>query len=90
MARHRLHVVANVWCSGLDLSLASGDEGGKMHWPPASALTTRLRRIVTAYQRSYKLQQMRLQAVNKGDRRRRRNEDAVRAREVAKTERRQR
>uniref|UniRef100_W5MCL6 Chromodomain helicase DNA binding protein 7 n=1 Tax=Lepisosteus oculatus TaxID=7918 RepID=W5MCL6_LEPOC len=68
-------------------------EYGKLYWPTASALTTRLRRLITAYQRSYKREQMRQEALNKTDRRRRRPREEVRAleaeREAIITERRQ-
>uniref|UniRef100_A0A8B9F734 Chromodomain helicase DNA binding protein 7 n=1 Tax=Amazona collaria TaxID=241587 RepID=A0A8B9F734_9PSIT len=37
----------------------SGSELGQLYWPNTSTLTTRLRRLITAYQRSYKRQQMR-------------------------------
>ncbi|PIO22612.1 hypothetical protein AB205_0185820, partial [Aquarana catesbeiana] len=66
---------------------------GKLYWPHTSALTTRLRRLITAYQRSYKRQQMRQEAQLKTDRRRRRPREEVRAleaeREAIITERRQ-
>uniref|UniRef100_A0A4W3JRE1 Chromodomain helicase DNA binding protein 7 n=1 Tax=Callorhinchus milii TaxID=7868 RepID=A0A4W3JRE1_CALMI len=57
-------------------------ESDKLYWPNTSALTTRLRRLITAYQRSYKREQMKLEAQNKSDRRRRRPRDEVRAREA--------
>uniref|UniRef100_A0A8C9FAB1 Chromodomain helicase DNA binding protein 7 n=1 Tax=Pavo cristatus TaxID=9049 RepID=A0A8C9FAB1_PAVCR len=49
---------------GTDM-LADGGDGesnselGQLYWPNTSTLTTRLRRLITAYQRSYKRQQMR-------------------------------
>ncbi|XP_072897973.1 chromodomain-helicase-DNA-binding protein 7 isoform X2 [Hemitrygon akajei] len=58
------------------------DESDKLYWPSTSVLTTRLRRLITAYQRSYKREQMKLEALNKSDRRRRRPRDEVRAREA--------
>ncbi|XP_051785343.1 chromodomain-helicase-DNA-binding protein 7 isoform X2 [Erpetoichthys calabaricus] len=68
-------------------------ELGKLYWPNASSLTTRLRRLITAYQRSYKREQMRQEAMTKTDRRRRRPREEVRAmeaeREAIITERRQ-
>ncbi|MGH0129219.1 UNVERIFIED_CONTAM: hypothetical protein FKN15_069725 [Acipenser sinensis] len=68
-------------------------EFGKLYWPSASALTTRLRRLITAYQRCYKREQMRQEAMTKTDRRRRRPREEVRAleaeREAIITERRQ-
>ncbi|KAG8570771.1 hypothetical protein GDO81_011410 [Engystomops pustulosus] len=70
-----------------------GSAEGKLYWPHTSALTTRLRRLITAYQRSYKRQQMRQEAQMKTDRRRRRPREEVRAleaeREAIITERRQ-
>ncbi|XP_029110966.1 chromodomain-helicase-DNA-binding protein 7 isoform X2 [Scleropages formosus] len=66
---------------------------GTLYWPGSSALTTRLRRLITAYQRSYKREQMRQEALTKTDRRRRRPREEVRAmvaeREAIITERRQ-
>ncbi|KAG8442016.1 hypothetical protein GDO86_010983 [Hymenochirus boettgeri] len=68
-------------------------ELGKLYWPNTSALTTRLRRLITAYQRSYKRQQMRQDSQMKIDRRRRRPREEVRAleaeREAIITEKRQ-
>uniref|UniRef100_A0A8C2TH86 Chromodomain helicase DNA binding protein 7 n=1 Tax=Coturnix japonica TaxID=93934 RepID=A0A8C2TH86_COTJA len=66
---------------------------GQLYWPNTSTLTTRLRRLITAYQRSYKRQQMRQEALMKTDRRRRRPREEVRAleaeREAIITEKRQ-
>uniref|UniRef100_A0A8C3IFF9 Chromodomain-helicase-DNA-binding protein 7 n=1 Tax=Chrysemys picta bellii TaxID=8478 RepID=A0A8C3IFF9_CHRPI len=68
-------------------------DGGQLYWPTTSTLTTRLRRLITAYQRSYKRQQMRQEALMKTDRRRRRPREEVRAleaeREAIITEKRQ-
>ncbi|KYO26050.1 hypothetical protein Y1Q_0003810 [Alligator mississippiensis] len=68
-------------------------ELGQLYWPNTSTLTTRLRRLITAYQRSYKRQQMRQEALMKTDRRRRRPREEVRAleaeREAIITEKRQ-
>uniref|UniRef100_A0A8B9I6Q9 Chromodomain helicase DNA binding protein 7 n=1 Tax=Anser brachyrhynchus TaxID=132585 RepID=A0A8B9I6Q9_9AVES len=65
----------------------------QLYWPNTSTLTTRLRRLITAYQRSYKRQQMRQEALMKTDRRRRRPREEVRAleaeREAIITEKRQ-
>ncbi|KAM4688567.1 chromodomain-helicase-DNA-binding protein 7 [Discoglossus pictus] len=83
---------------GLDMEarakLGEGStELGQLYWPNTSALTTRLRRLITAYQRSYKRQQMRQEAQMKTDRRRRRPREEVRAleaeREAIITEKRQ-
>ncbi|XP_069777518.1 chromodomain-helicase-DNA-binding protein 7 isoform X4 [Narcine bancroftii] len=65
-----------------DKQLDQDDESDKLYWPNTSVLTTRLRRLITAYQRSYKREQMKLEALNKSDRRRRRPRDEVRAREA--------
>uniref|UniRef100_A0A4X2L2Q5 Uncharacterized protein n=1 Tax=Vombatus ursinus TaxID=29139 RepID=A0A4X2L2Q5_VOMUR len=72
---------------GTDM-LADGGDGesnaelGQLYWPNTSTLTTRLRRLITAYQRSYKRQQMRQEALMKTDRRRRRPREEVRALEA--------
>lgn len=60
----------------------SSAEFGQLYWPNTSTLTTRLRRLITAYQRSYKRQQMRQEALMKTDRRRRRPREEVRALEA--------
>ncbi|CAH6777314.1 Chd7 [Phodopus roborovskii] len=60
----------------------SSAELGQLYWPNTSTLTTRLRRLITAYQRSYKRQQMRQEALMKTDRRRRRPREEVRALEA--------
>ncbi|XP_053252041.1 chromodomain-helicase-DNA-binding protein 7 isoform X3 [Podarcis raffonei] len=71
----------------------SNADFGQLYWPNTSTLTTRLRRLITAYQRSYKRQQMRQEALMKTDRRRRRPREEVRAleaeREAIITEKRQ-
>ncbi|XP_057590494.1 chromodomain-helicase-DNA-binding protein 7 isoform X2 [Hippopotamus amphibius kiboko] len=54
----------------------------QLYWPNTSTLTTRLRRLITAYQRSYKRQQMRQEALMRTDRRRRRPREEVRALEA--------
>ncbi|KAM8839082.1 chromodomain-helicase-DNA-binding protein 8 isoform 1-T1 [Synchiropus picturatus] len=59
-------------------------------WPSSSALTARLRRLVTAYQRSYRQEQLKIEAEAKGDRRRRRCEQATKLKEIARQERQQR
>ncbi|KAM9626527.1 chromodomain-helicase-DNA-binding protein 7 isoform 4-T5 [Trichechus inunguis] len=60
----------------------SNAELGQLYWPNTSTLTTRLRRLITAYQRSYKREQMRQEALMKTDRRRRRPREEVRALEA--------
>lgn len=47
----------------------------KLYWPAASALTARLRRLITAYQRSNRREQLRQEALNRPDGRRRRRRD---------------
>lgn len=59
-------------------------------WPSSSSLTARLRRLVTAYQRSYRQEQLKIEAEAKGDRRRRRCEQASKLKEIARQERQQR
>uniref|UniRef100_A0A673H5V5 Chromodomain-helicase-DNA-binding protein 7-like n=1 Tax=Sinocyclocheilus rhinocerous TaxID=307959 RepID=A0A673H5V5_9TELE len=47
--------------------LKPGENGkaGNLYWPPASALTARLRRLITAYQRTHKREQLRQEAMTK-------------------------
>ncbi|XP_078063603.1 chromodomain-helicase-DNA-binding protein 8-like, partial [Mustelus asterias] len=59
------------------------------HWPTPSVLTARLRRLVTAYQRSYKQEQQKMEAAEKGDRRRRRCEAAFKLKDMARREKQQ-
>ncbi|KTG03094.1 hypothetical protein cypCar_00009698 [Cyprinus carpio] len=56
-----------------------GENGkaGSLYWPPASALTARLRRLITAYQRTHKREQLRQEAMTKSDRRRGRPRDDI-------------
>ncbi|XP_064201992.1 chromodomain-helicase-DNA-binding protein 8 isoform X2 [Anguilla rostrata] len=63
---------------------------GACDWPTASSLTARLRRLITAYQRSYRREQLKMEAAEKGDRRRRRCEQASKLKEIARQERQQR
>ncbi|XP_053293386.1 chromodomain-helicase-DNA-binding protein 8 isoform X2 [Pleuronectes platessa] len=60
------------------------------NWPSSSSLTARLRRLITAFQRSYRQEQLKIEAVAKGDRRRRRCEQASKLKEIARQERQQR
>jgi len=60
--------------SGPALGGASGSNE-RLYWPAASALTARLRRLITAYQRSNRREQLRQEAVNRPDGRRRRRRD---------------
>ncbi|XP_051555980.1 chromodomain-helicase-DNA-binding protein 8 isoform X1 [Myxocyprinus asiaticus] len=60
------------------------------YWPTSSSLTARLRRLITAYQRTYRREQLKMEAAEKGDRRRRRCEQATKLKEIARQERQQR
>ncbi|KAG8140837.1 hypothetical protein E2320_003556 [Naja naja] len=75
-----------------DISVVDGEEGqpGNLFWPPASALTARLRRLITAFQRSYKREQLKMEAAERGDRRRRRCEAAFKLKEMVRREKQQR
>ena len=50
-------------------------QAGRLYWPAASALTARLRRLVTAYQRSNRRELQRQEALSRPDGRRRRRRD---------------
>ncbi|XP_075953358.1 chromodomain-helicase-DNA-binding protein 8 isoform X1 [Anarhichas minor] len=65
-------------------------QSGACDWPSSSTLTARLRRLITAYQRSYRQEQLKIEAEAKGDRRRRRCEQASKLKEIARQERQQR
>lgn len=65
-------------------------QSGASAWPSSSTLTARLRRLITAYQRSYRQEQLKIEAEAKGDRRRRRCEQATKLKEIARQERQQR
>lgn len=69
---------------------SSLSQGGACDWPSSSLLTARLRRLITAYQRSYRQEQLKIEAEAKGDRRRRRCEQASKLKEIARQERQQR
>ncbi|XP_072833110.2 chromodomain-helicase-DNA-binding protein 8 isoform X1 [Pogona vitticeps] len=75
-----------------EISVVDGEEGqpGTLFWPPASALTARLRRLITAFQRSYKREQLKMEAAERGDRRRRRCEAAFKLKEMVRREKQQR
>ncbi|KAM6450952.1 chromodomain-helicase-DNA-binding protein 8 isoform 1-T3 [Liasis olivaceus] len=75
-----------------EISVVDGEEGqpGNLFWPPASALTARLRRLITAFQRSYKREQLKMEAAERGDRRRRRCEAAFKLKEMVRREKQQR
>ncbi|XP_037642247.1 chromodomain-helicase-DNA-binding protein 8 isoform X2 [Sebastes umbrosus] len=65
-------------------------QSGACSWPSSSTLTARMRRLITAYQRSYRQEQLKIEAEAKGDRRRRRCEQASKLKEIARQERQQR
>lgn len=65
-------------------------QSGPCQWPSSSSLTARLRKLITAYQRSYRQEQLKIEAEAKGDRRRRRCEQATKLKEIARQERQQR
>ena len=69
---------------------SSSNQSGACEWPTSSTLTARLRRLITAYQRSYRQEQLKMEAEAKGDRRRRRCEQASKLKEIARQERQQR
>ncbi|KAL4657212.1 chromodomain-helicase-DNA-binding protein 8-like isoform X1 [Arapaima gigas] len=70
--------------------VASLGQAGVCEWPTSSSLTARLRKLITAYQRSYRREQLKIEAAEKGDRRRRRCEQANKLKEIARQERQQR
>lgn len=72
------------------LSPGQPAQPGHLFWPPGSALTARLRRLITAYQRSYKQEQLKMEAAERGDRRRRRCEAACKLKEMVRREKQQR
>uniref|UniRef100_H3CR68 Chromodomain-helicase-DNA-binding protein 8 n=1 Tax=Tetraodon nigroviridis TaxID=99883 RepID=H3CR68_TETNG len=69
---------------------STSSQSGVCDWPSSSSLTARLRRLITAYQRSYRQEQLKIEAEAKGDRRRRRCEQASKLKEIARQERQQR
>ncbi|XP_012690756.2 chromodomain-helicase-DNA-binding protein 8 isoform X2 [Clupea harengus] len=69
---------------------SSSGQTGSCYWPTSSSLTARLRRLITAYQRSYRREQLKMEAAEKGDKRRRRCEQASKLKEIARQERQQR
>ena len=71
-------------------SFLSLSQSQSPNWPSSSSLTARLRRLITAFQRSYRQEQLKIEAVAKGDRRRRRCEQASKLKEIARQERQQR
>ncbi|KAM4808492.1 chromodomain-helicase-DNA-binding protein 8 [Rhinophrynus dorsalis] len=77
-----------------EISVVDGEEATPMPsgmlWPPGSSLTARLRRLITAYQRSYKREQLKMEAAERGDKRRKRCEAAFKLKEIARREKQQR
>lgn len=63
--------------NGQSMTSAGGASSSneRLYWPGASALTARLRRLITAYQRSNRREQLRQEALNRPDGRRRRRRD---------------
>uniref|UniRef100_A0A8C7VCF7 Chromodomain helicase DNA binding protein 7 n=1 Tax=Oncorhynchus mykiss TaxID=8022 RepID=A0A8C7VCF7_ONCMY len=55
-----------------ETNIAGSRGAGRLYWPAASALTARLRRLITAYQRTHKREQLRQEAMARPDGRRRR------------------
>uniref|UniRef100_A0A7N6BDE4 DNA helicase n=1 Tax=Anabas testudineus TaxID=64144 RepID=A0A7N6BDE4_ANATE len=76
--------------SGPVVTESLSSQSGACDWPSSSSLTARLRRLITAYQRSYRQEQLKIEAEAKGDRRRRRCEQASKLKEIARQERQQR
>ncbi|KAM8961534.1 chromodomain-helicase-DNA-binding protein 8 isoform 1-T1 [Pelodytes ibericus] len=77
-----------------EISVVDGEEAAPMPsgmlWPLGSVLTARLRRLVTACQRSYKREQLKMEAAERGDKRRKRCEAAFKLKEIARREKQQR
>lgn len=63
--------------NGQSVPAVGGASGSneRLYWPAASALTARLRRLITAYQRSNRREQLRQEALNRPDGRRRRRRE---------------
>ncbi|XP_043913895.1 chromodomain-helicase-DNA-binding protein 8 [Protopterus annectens] len=76
--------------SAVDRDTGQATQVAGQLWPSASALTARLRRLITAYQRSYRREQMKMEAAERGDQRRRCFETAFKLKEIAKREKQQR
>uniref|UniRef100_A0A667YNM6 Chromodomain helicase DNA binding protein 7 n=1 Tax=Myripristis murdjan TaxID=586833 RepID=A0A667YNM6_9TELE len=68
-----------------DAEVTGGGSSGtneRLYWPVASALTARLRRLITAYQRSNRREQLRQEALSRPDGRRRRRREWTRREEA--------
>ncbi|MEQ2160663.1 hypothetical protein GOODEAATRI_001787 [Goodea atripinnis] len=63
--------------NGQNVPSVGGASGSneRLYWPAASALTARLRRLITAYQRSNRREQLRQEALSRPDGRRRRRRE---------------
>lgn len=72
-----MHLAAKSGENGQGVAPTGGASGPneRLYWPAASALTARLRRLITAYQRSNRREQLRQEALNRPDGRRRRRRD---------------
>lgn len=70
-------LVAKSGENGQSVPTLDGASGSneRLYWPAASALTARLRRLITAYQRSNRREQLRQEALNRPDGRRRRRRE---------------
>lgn len=70
-------IVAKSGENGQSVPAVGGASGSneRLYWPAASALTARLRRLITAYQRSNRREQLRQEALNRPDGRRRRRRE---------------
>lgn len=60
---------------GMTSAGGASSSNERLYWPGASALTARLRRLITAYQRSNRREQLRQEALNRPDGRRRRRRE---------------
>ncbi|KAK2861058.1 hypothetical protein Q7C36_005224 [Tachysurus vachellii] len=80
----------STYSTAVPVEAQSSGSMGSCYWPTSSSLTARLRRLITAYQRSYRREQLKMEAAEKGDRRRRRCEQATKLKELARQERQQR
>ncbi|KAF4089766.1 hypothetical protein AMELA_G00070590 [Ameiurus melas] len=78
------------YSTAVPVEAQSSGSMGTCYWPTSSTLTARLRRLITAFQRSYRREQLKMEAAEKGDRRRRRCEQATKLKELARQERQQR
>lgn len=77
LTSHLFCLVAKSGENGQSVPAVGGASGSneRLYWPAASALTARLRRLITAYQRSNRREQLRQEALNRPDGRRRRRRE---------------